>query len=100
MFRKTIILDGSSETTSILAALRERCATAGVSPDETESVIAEVRGPLDALIQAGRGVSAASGQFRASRQIVTDSAAITLDARFGVPPGLFTRLRRALWRGG
>jgi hypothetical protein len=100
MFRKRIILDGHSDATAILATLREQCEAAGMSPEAVETVISEVRGPLDILIQSGRGVALSNGQFRASRQIVTESAAITLDARFGVPPSLFARLRKWLCRGG
>ena len=97
MFHKRIILDGDSDSAAIIAALRQRCAATGLPSHKTEAVIAEVRGPLNALIRSGRVVTSVGGQFRASRQVRTDSAAITLDARFGVSPGLFTRLRKALW---
>lgn len=100
MFHKRIILDGRSDADAVLAALQGQCAGAGLSPDQTEAVLREVRGPLDTLIRSGRDVEAARGQFRATRRLVTDVAAVTLDARFGMPPGLLDRLLKVLRRKG
>jgi hypothetical protein len=96
MFRKKITLNVDSDATAILAKLRDECGAAGLSPKQADELTAIVSGPLETMIQSGRAVASSSGQFRASREINTDAAAIKLDACFGVPPGLLARLRRAL----
>jgi hypothetical protein len=96
MFRKKITLNVDSEATTILAKLRDECRAAGLSPQQADDLAAIVSGPIQTMIQSGRAVASSRGQFRASREIKTDAATITLDACFGVPPGLLARLRKAL----
>ncbi len=100
MFRKRIELDSASDSRTILGRLRDQCTAAGLSALETDKVIAEVSGPLAALIKNGQAVTSVNGRFCASRQIVTESAVVSLDARFGVPPGLFRRIAKAIARRG
>jgi hypothetical protein len=99
MLRKRITLDSDSDAAKILAKLRDDCDAAGLSPKLAVELAGVVSGPLETMIQSGKAVAASGGQFRASREIKTDTAAITLDARFGVPAGLFALLRKALTRG-
>ena len=96
MFRKKIRLGANSEATTIIAQLRDECGAAGLSTLQTDEVAAVVRGPLETMIQSGQAVASSNGQFRASREIKTDVATIALDACFGVPTGIFARVRRVL----
>jgi hypothetical protein len=96
MFCKRITLDADSDAQTILAQLRDECRAAGLFPNQADELATMVSGPLETMIQSGRAVASSSGQFRASREIKTDSATIMLDACFGVPTGLFARLRRAI----
>jgi hypothetical protein len=99
MYRKQIILHADSDPLAILSQLEEGCRAAGLSPRETETIISQVRPPLEVLIQSGSVVASSGGQFRADRTVKTGPAVITLVARYGVPPGLLSRLWKVLSRG-
>jgi len=99
MYRKRIILDGDSDATAILARVGVECRAAGLSTQDTETVISHMSSPLHALIDSGNAVASAGGQFRARREIRTDGAILTLIARYGVPPGVLARLWRVLSGG-
>jgi len=99
MYHKRIILDGDSDAAVILAQTGAECRAAGLSPQDTEIVISELKDPLRTLIQSGSAVASSGGRFLADRKVETDAAIITLVARYGVPCGLFARLWNALSRG-
>ncbi len=99
MLRKRFSLNLNTDAAIVLSNLRNACNAAGFSSQQTEDLVAQVSGPLESMIQNGHAVASASGQFRATREIKTDIAAITLDARFGIPEGFFNRLWKAFTWG-
>jgi hypothetical protein len=99
MFRKRIILDEKSDAAATLAQTDADCRAAGLSCQDAQIIISQVRDPLNALIQGGNAVASSGGQFRANREIETDGAVISLIARYGLPRGLFARLWKGLSRG-
>jgi hypothetical protein len=96
MFRKRISLDANSEASEVFAALRKQCMAAGLPSDEVDQIVQEAIHPVTAMIESGRSVLQANGQFRATREVVTKGSAITFDAYFGVKPPLLTRLKTAI----
>jgi hypothetical protein len=98
MFRKRIILDGSSDPPTVLDRLQRECKAAGLSDEDVDGVVSAIREPFQTMIGNGRAVASTGGQFRAIREVVTDTVAITLDARFGAPVGFVLRLCRAFGR--
>ncbi len=99
MYRKQIIVDADSDTTAILAQLEDGCRAAGLSAQDMETVVSQVRPTLEVLIQSGSAVASTGGQFRAERTVNAGAAVITLNARYGVHPGLLARLWKVLSRG-
>ncbi len=98
MYRKQVILDADTDGATVLAQVAAECRSAGLSVQETAIVLSDVQDPLQGMIQSGRAVAAAGGQYQADREIGTEAAVITLMARYGMRPGLLTRLWSALRR--
>jgi hypothetical protein len=82
----------------ILETLRAQCRAAGLSGAEEQGLSNEVSAVIAALMQNGRKVASANGQFSASREIMTDSAKVVVDARFGIRPGFLRRVVGAISR--
>jgi hypothetical protein len=99
MYRKRIILDRTSDATTILSQVQAECGAAGLSLQDVETVVSSLRGPIETLIDSGNAVASSGGQFRADRRITTDTADVTIGARYGAPLGVFARLCRALTGG-
>jgi hypothetical protein len=98
MRRHSIYLDDSSDPARVVEQVEAYCRGAGLDAPEVMEVVTALREPLRIMIQSGRDVASVGGQFRGTREVEAGPVAVTLVARFGIPPSLFARLRRALTR--
>jgi hypothetical protein len=96
MYHARFVLDQDGTVPAVLSKLDAGCRAAGLSSTDTEMAVSRARDVLKALVESGKAVASAGGQFRASREIVTDQAAIDVVVTFETSPGLLSRIWKAL----
>jgi hypothetical protein len=96
MLRRTISATERTEVDATLVALRQVCAQANISEQQSAIIINHVREVLQQLIDRGKQLAAMGSQMRVTRDVTGSGYAIRLAFSANTRTSFFERLLASL----